>query len=392
MSKKLDNTIIHKKNNFKQKPEKTYDVVDNKSINELHLSFINEFVNNYDSYANIDNEITKLTKECENINGVNYEQIKQKNMLKSKILELKLKKNMCENNELFYYYKINKILSCHFNNLIDTSSNKDLTCTLSKHKKRNTTGHTINNICPQILNKNNKQELLNKYLFTLNLNKHNINYDISNKLCHICNKDKITLISEGISVCMNCGASDYVLVESDIPNHKDIINDKPKYPYRKINHLTEKLNQSQSKETINIPEHIIKLIEDEIKKSKLSVKKPIINNILHKFKLVSYYEHVPYIYSLISKEKATIFTRELDEQIKQMFRQTQEPFKKYKPPKRSSFLNYNYTVHKLLEILGKHEEKKLFPLLKSNVKLKTLDSIWKNICKDLNWKFIPSYR
>lgn len=33
---------------------------------------------------------------------------------------------------------------------------------------------------------------------------------------------------------------------------------------------------------------------------------------------------------------------------------------------------------------------KFFPLLKSNEKLYKQDQIWKKICKDLRWEFIPS--
>ncbi len=41
-------------------------------------------------------------------------------------------------------------------------------------------------------------------------------------------------------------------------------------------------------------------------------------------------------------------------------------------------------------IYFKDDYLQFFPLLKSNEKLYAQDQIWKKICKDLRWEFIPS--
>lgn len=44
----------------------------------------------------------------------------------------------------------------------------------------------------------------------------------------------------------------------------------------------------------------------------------------------------------------------------------------------------------MCELLGKDDLLKYFPLLKSKQKLHEQDKIWKDICADLRWQFIPS--
>ena len=58
--------------------------------------------------------------------------------------------------------------------------------------------------------------------------------------------------------------------------------------------------------------------------------------------------------------------------------------------KRVNFLNYYYVLHKIFEIKNNTEFMKYCPLLKSTDKLIQQDMIWKQICKKLNWKYIPS--
>lgn len=83
-------------------------------------------------------------------------------------------------------------------------------------------------------------------------------------------------------------------------------------------------------------------------------------------------------------------TAALEDRLKAMFAEIQEPFKRNCPPQRKNFLSYGYTLYKMCELLGEDELLRYFPLLKSNEKLYAQDQIWKKICRDLRWEFIPS--
>ena len=225
------------------------------------------------------------------------------------------------------------------------------------------------------------------------------------KRCTRCNIEKTLIHSEGIYVCQDCGEFEYVIIESEVPSHKDSLNEKPKYPYKTINHLIERLNQFQAKQTTVIPPNIYKLIDVEIKKMVISLDEItpiIIKKILKKYRLNLFYEHNYLIFSHVTNTPPPSLTRDEEDEIKNMFRRTEKPFKKYKPGDRANYLNYSYVLHKLFLILGTisnnpvtkermKNNSRYFSLLKSRDKLRIQDLIWKNICKELNWPYHPSF-
>jgi hypothetical protein len=224
------------------------------------------------------------------------------------------------------------------------------------------------------------------------------------KICSSCNIEKTLIHSEGIYVCQLCGKFEYVIIESEVPSHKDSLNEKPKYPYKTINHLIERLNQFQAKQTTIIPQQIYQLIDVEMKKMLIvidEVTPTTIKKILKKYRLNLYYEHNYLIFSHVTNTPPPSLTRDEEDEIKKMFRKTEVPFKKHKLFHMSNYLNYSYVLHKLFLIIGaisnndnvKERMKnnaKYFGLLKSRDKLRTQDLIWKNICKDLDWPYHPS--
>ncbi len=221
------------------------------------------------------------------------------------------------------------------------------------------------------------------------------------KICEQC-KEELTLIqSEGMFLCQKCGDATYVIIESEIPSHKDTINEKRKYPYNPINHLIEKLNQYQAKQTTKIPPDIYNVIKKELKKIVVDVNDvtpEIIQEILKKYKLDMFYEHHYLIFSHITNTPPPSLTREDEDDIKKMFKMTEKPFKLYKPKTRDNYLNYSYVLHKLFLIKAKLDNNdnmcinaQYFKLLKSRDKLKKQDTTWKMICKYNNWPFQSSF-
>jgi hypothetical protein len=220
------------------------------------------------------------------------------------------------------------------------------------------------------------------------------------KMCSNCNLEKTLIQSEGLYVCTNCGEVEHVIIESEIPNHKESTNEKPRTPYKKQTHLAETLNQFQAKESTEIPPKVyngiilelkkLKITNDELVDMKYSKAKILIKQLLKKLRFTSYYEHVPFILSKLTNKPAPTISRETEEIIKKMFKQTEEPFAKHCPKDRKNYLNYSYVFHKFFEILEMPEFADCFPLLKSADKLKRADSSWEKICTELNWPFYPS--
>lgn len=136
------------------------------------------------------------------------------------------------------------------------------------------------------------------------------------------------------------------------------------------------------------------MIKTELKKNRIKnityTQIATVKGILKKLKLNDYYEHIAYIISKITGNPAPAINRETEEKLKKMFDKIQEPFEKHCPKERINFLSYSYVLHKFCQLLELDEYVRCFPLLKSRIKLRVQDEIWKKICEECKWQFYPS--
>ena len=212
-------------------------------------------------------------------------------------------------------------------------------------------------------------------------------------ICKDCNCNLIHDTSAGLLICYECGITQNFNI-SDLPewNHAETHEYTKPYSYKRTNHFKEWITQIQGREGTNLPDEVIQLLIIEIKKERLTDKTLItyckIKEFLKKLKLNKYYEHIPNIIHKITGNKQLIISQELETKLMDMFNEIQEPFEKHCPKNRKNFLSYSYTLYKFFQLLDKNEYLIYFPLLKSREKLFEQESIWKEICKDLGWKFI----
>ena len=235
---------------------------------------------------------------------------------------------------------------------------------------------------------------IQKYLTNVDINYLDINNFINPiNICKSCNNGELIPIDhEGILVCNKCGNNIKFLVENDKPTYKEPPKEVCFYAYKRINHFREILAQFQAKETTLIPDEIIENIKLQIKKERLDIKS--INNksmkeLLKKLRYNKYYEHIPFIKDKLGV-KPPIMSPELEETLCNLFIEIQIPYAKYCPEDRVNFLNYYYTIYKLCELLDQKQFLPYFQMLKDREKRIEQDEIWKNICSDLDWKFIPT--
>lgn len=214
-----------------------------------------------------------------------------------------------------------------------------------------------------------------------------------NYTCSVCKSSMVNDSASGLNICYTCGSTEKYVNNSNLEWNVSETHEFTKpYSYKRTNHFKEWLTQIQGQEGTTVPESVIELIMIEIKKERLDNKKLItyskIKEFLKKLKLNKYYEHIPNIIHKITGNKQLIINKELEDKLINMFNEIQDPFSKHCPKNRKNFLSYSYTLYKFFQILKKNEYLVYFPLLKSREKLFEQESIWKNICKDLNWEFI----
>lgn len=312
--------------------------------------------------------------------------------------------NTEENNKLYNLETGDYIITKHLSNTTKKTHNNNNT-KINDVKNLNSVGENIkkgvgNN---KKLIKNNYELLTKKQLYTKYMEKINPNYCedstlyYNSDICEHCDTEMLLNANNGIMICSSCGIQEPVILDSEKPSYKEPPKEMTSFCYKRINHLNEFLAQFQAKETTEIPDDIYNEILVEIKKERVKNMAKItpekMRTILRKIKRNDYYEHIPYIINQLNGLPPPIISSEVEEIIRNMFREIQEPFETLREklfPTRKNFLSYNYVMYKFFELLELDEYLTCFQLLKSRNKLHQQDIIWKHICAHLNWQFISS--
>jgi len=311
-------------------------------------------------------------------------------------LRLKKKDYFLDNSKFIFDYFENK-KNISNNDLTNSGSSSSLShyTSANPHSKNNLI-HSFfkikNENSEQIDNKNNN--IVQKYLSNIDDSFMDINSFVkSTDICEYCYKgEMIPLEDEGVLICNTCSRNIPYLIENEKPSYKEPPKEVCFYAYKRINHFKEIIAQFQGKETTQIPAEVIENIKQQIKKERIDVSQ--INNqktkeILKKLGYNKYYEHIPFIKDKLGI-KPPIMSQELEETLFNLFIELQAPYSKFCPNDRVNFLNYYYTAYKLCELLGETQYLEHYPMLKDPEKRIDQDAIWKKICEELNWEFIPT--
>jgi hypothetical protein len=212
------------------------------------------------------------------------------------------------------------------------------------------------------------------------------------EVCGKCSGELIPVESEGVMICKSCSNQINFIIEHEKPSYKEPPKEVCFYAYKRINHFREILAQFQAKETTQIPDEVLENIILQIKKERITLEQMSnkkAKDILKKLGYNKYYEHIPFIKDKLGI-KPPIMKPRLEETLCCLFMDIQKPYAKHCPDDRVNFLNYYYVLYKMCELLGENQFLPFFPMLKDPVKRIEQDDIWKKICKELHWEFIPT--
>ena len=372
--------------------KKRIHVIDNtkeiSTLDDIHINSIKKFEIKNNRIDEINQQIKDLNIiALTNIHWLSNVEIKEK--IKDYNKELN---KLNTENELDYYENVGEILFNYYDIVNQTVGVKQL----------NPTKYTILEALNIKMDNNDenceykdKSKLVNEYLaITDNKYINHIDGEFTNTKCINCSNEMTNLVQEALSVCLNCGYQDVLLAEQNRPimlyDKKDGIH----YSYKRINHFREWISQIQGKESTDIPNEVFERILNELKKEKITdttkLTPKFMRTILKKLRTHKYYEHTAYIINRINGIPPPQFSPELEQNLSNMFMQTQPLFIKYAPANRLNFISYSYILHKFFLILNMPEYLPLFPLLKSRQKIAQNEDVFKKICKELKWNWIPS--
>jgi len=197
-------------------------------------------------------------------------------------------------------------------------------------------------------------------------------------LCPECRKPIETL-------CGDCGCfyDKPELIVTDLYNYRA----RPQRLYNRLDHFKEVVGQFQGKEGKRIPTEILERIKEGIPDHKKATDVDV-KQIMRQLKLTKYMENFYYILFTVSGQEPPYIRRETEDKMIRMFKQIDRIYGVVNDGQRKSFLNYYYIIFKLLEMMKETELLPKVPMIRTLVRLRQHDNIWKRICSELGWTFI----
>jgi hypothetical protein len=414
---------------FKQKNKKVSHVDTRITLDAKHNEIIRSFKEDHKNIKKYQAELSVVQKKLDKIKnnsesipkpedlGIQFHLENKRNELQEKIDNLEINQD-----ETDYFIKTGNILYEYYNNIEDIADDNERPAQQAQAqpaaqqsqllsffgiKQPNETADNSGKIARTINDfvesnhKFDRASTLDNYLSIIDKS-YGLKSKVAKKIdfckkCHLnYNKDYEMIINhnEGFMSCVKCGNLEYVIIESDKPNYKDPPPEATYFAYKRTNHLNEILNQIQAKESTDIPDEILSLVKEEIRKERITDLTKLTNikvrYFLRKLNLNKFYEHIAHIINKLNGLPPPIITKPVEDKLRYCFREIQGPWMEIAKKPKKNFLNYHYVLYKCVELLGHDEYKALFPLLKSREKILSHDITWKRICEKLNWEYLPT--
>ncbi len=370
------------------------------TIGELHEKKMKEFEEYYSSLPEKEEELKKIRNKIESLDKKDYKNMltikdlqKEEKDLKKVIYEMENQTDMCK-----YLLDVSHIF---LKQSKLKEEQKKVEEENSKEQKSNEQKEGINKyiIVKEGIQKGN---LLNEYLSACEGSIYSPSKKENIFLCNQCGGHCIVNSKECFLTCSDCGTSKQ-WQDPSLPQWSDEVDVTKAYRYKRLGYFIEHLYRIQAKECTIIPDTVINKLLIELKKRRITdpnkITTKLIKGFLKNLDLTSYYDNVNSIIRTLSGREAPVFPETLEDKLVVMFMRTQDPFERFKDiiPDRNNYLSYPYVIRQLLIIIAKTEQRddilpfvKMFPLLKSRLKLWYQEKVWEKICEDLEWPFYPS--
>ena len=377
------------------------------TLDGKHKEFLNEFAKDeFDTIPSLQEEKYELKQMLESNNGeLSLEETMD---IRDRIIEINELIKELKKKKLNYFLDNSPIIFEYFENKKNISTTTPSSNTAPEPKNVTTKSQMLDNFFklkqqpttttteapPPNPNEINNHNIVQKYLTNIDESFLDINNFVKpTDVCQSCYKGElIPLDDEGVLICNMCAVNIPYLIENEKPSYKEPPKEVSFYAYKKINHFKEIMAQFQGKETTFIPDDVIETIKQQIKKERIGLEQLTYHKtkeILKKLCYNRYYEHIAFIKNKLGITPP-IMSPALEETLCNLFMELQSPYAKHCPDYRVNFLNYYYVMYKLCELLDEHQYLDSIPMLKNREKLIEQDKIWKKMCEELDWEFIPT--
>jgi ribosomal protein S27AE len=217
--------------------------------------------------------------------------------------------------------------------------------------------------------------------------------DLKKDDCPRCQGAMLLIATKSLLSCQVCGYSTtYLDATTSSVSYGDEV-EFSSFSYKRLNHFNEWMQQVQAKETTELPQSVVDAVMAELHSRRVQlvdVTTQRVREALKSLRLRKTYEHVAQITMRITGACPPRLTPDMEEMCRLCFIAVQPAFEKHCPAGRKNFLSYSYVLFKIFQLLGYDESLESFSLLKGRDKLAKQDQIFKKICEELDWEFVPS--
>ena len=159
--------------------------------------------------------------------------------------------------------------------------------------------------------------------------------------------------------------------------------------YKRIHHWHERISQLMLMESQIPADHMLAIAERLLDGSQTVMSKDTIRAVLRSLGLQVYIEKWLQIIERCTGVLPPCPGPVLLQHLDTLFLDLQRPFNAHKHEGRRNFLNYNYVFCRLFQRMGCTKFCMFFPLIRSKVKLRALDEMWKGMANSLGWESPP---
>lgn len=166
--------------------------------------------------------------------------------------------------------------------------------------------------------------------------------------------------------------------------------------YKREGHFSDFLKRIQAQELTTVPQSALEAIEEWCVKNRVATKEltyDMIRKALSEKKMSQTFHSIPSILLRFTGKKQLTIDRHLEEEMKTLFMEIQEPFEiavQQICPERKNFISYGFVTIKLMELVGIDPTPFHLYGPKTWVKQVEQDKIWRSICEQCEFPYTPT--
>jgi ribosomal protein S27AE len=210
--------------------------------------------------------------------------------------------------------------------------------------------------------------------------------------CPSCGNCLQLVANVSMLACGHCGLSRFVL---DCQSSSSCARDdfiETSITTKRVAHWVDFLRSAQARSSCSVPEAVVALVSERLGGA-ASVTPLLVREALKALGYSRYYSSAPSLAAMISGAQPPCMSPLEEEKLRLMFVRACTSFQHCVArgtTQRTNFLPYPYIARKLCELLGLQHMIPWLAQLRAAVKVDRSDVIWRCICEDVPWPFVPT--